>query len=129
MGYESKLYICRRIEAKELIFNEVLTAVNMCTMDSDFRVLFKNKLDGDFLGMDSEKSEFGKYEELTNGRALTDDYGDELKYASLTDVLNWCDKHIDEDYWRITVLREILFTFKWYSPIDLDKLIVVHYGY
>lgn len=36
---------------------------------------------------------------------LVDDYGDELKYASLDRVLSWCDEYMDNTdefpYWRI----------------------------
>lgn len=37
MGYGSKLYICTRIKiGEEPCYNEVLTAMNMSKMDSDF---------------------------------------------------------------------------------------------
>lgn len=137
MGYESKLYICKRTKIGEgLCYNEVLAAMNMCVMDSDFVRLFDKKLDGDFFGMDAAASRFGDYHE-TDEYPLVDNYGDELKYTSLDRVLGWCDEYMDNAtgycYWRIPVLRNMLASFTM-SAMSLkllndEQLIVVHYGY
>lgn len=58
MGYESKLYICKRSKIGNTVWNETLTAINMCKMGNSFYSLFQNKLDGDFFGMDGAMSRF-----------------------------------------------------------------------
>lgn len=133
MGYESKLYICKRVKIGDSAFwNETLAAINMCKMGSDFYSLFTNKLDGEFYGMDGAMSRFDPQADESEPE-LVDNYGDELKYTSLSDVLDWCDGYMENDsddkYWRIITLRDILFSLKYCSPIPLDELIVVHYGY
>lgn len=83
MGYESKLYICKRVKINDLVWNETLAAINMCVMDTDFRSLFQNELDGDFYGMDGAMSRFEPRVD-ENEPELADDYGDELLYTSWT---------------------------------------------
>lgn len=65
----------------------------MCAMDSDFYSLFTNKLDDDFYGMDEAMSRFNPQADEDEPE-LVDNYGDELKYASAIDVLNWCSEYI-----------------------------------
>lgn len=134
MGYESKLYICKRIKiGEELCYNEVLAAMNMSKMGRDFVQLFDKKLDGDFYGMDGAMSRFDQQDDEDEPK-LVDNYGDELKYASLDRVLGWCDKYMDNadefPYRRIAVLQEMLGSFyNLFKPIGNKQLIVVHYGY
>lgn len=132
MGYESKLYICKRNKIGDLVWNETLAAINMCVMDMNFRALFTNKLDGDFYGADGAMSRFEPRVDEDEPE-LVDNYGDELTYTSLTDMLDWCDRYLEDDsddkYWRIITLKDILFSLKYCSPIPLNELIVVHYGY
>lgn len=134
MGCESKLYICKRTKiGEELCYNEVLAAMNMSKMDSDFVRLFNTKLDGDFFGMDGAMSRFDQQGDEDEPK-LVDNYGDELKYTSLDRVLGWCDEYMDNadefPYWRIAVLQEMLGSFyNLFKPISDEQLIVVHYGY
>lgn len=134
MGYESKLYICKRIKIGEgPCYNGVLAAMNMSKMDSDFVQLFDNKLDGDFFGMDGFMSRFDKRDD-ENETKLVDNYGDELKYTSLDRVLSWCDEYMENTdefpYWRIAVLQEMLASFDiHFKRLNSEQLIVVHYGY
>ena len=134
MGYESKLYICRRIKIEEeSIYNEVLAAINMSKMDSDFVRLFDKKLDGDFFGMDGSMSRFDQRDDEDEPK-LVDNYGDELKYTSLYSVLSWCDEYMKNTnefpYWRIAVLQDMLASFDThFKQIRNERLIVVHYGY
>lgn len=134
MGYESKLYICKRTKIGEgLCYNEVLAAMNMCVMDSDFVRLFDKKLDGDFFGMDSAMSRFNQQGDEDEPQ-LVDNYGDELKYTSLNEVMKWCDECMDNTdefpYWRIAVLQETLASFDvHFKQLYDEQLIVVHYGY
>lgn len=134
MGYESKLYICKRIKiSEEPYYNEVLSSMNMSKMDSDFVQLFDEKLDGNFFGMDGVMSRFNQRDD--EGRPkLVDNYGDELKYTSLDSVLSWCDEYMENmdefPYWRIAVLQEILESFDiHFKQLYNEQLIVVHYGY
>ena len=132
MAYESKLYICKRIKIGDgPCYNEVLAAMNMSKMDSDFVQLFDKKLDGDFFGMDGFMSRFDKRDDEPK---LVDSYGDELKYTSLDRVLSWCDEYMDNTdefpYWRIAVLQEMLASFDiHFKQLYNEELIVVHYGY
>lgn len=134
MDYESKLYICRRIKFGEgSIYNEVLAAINMSKMDSDFVRLFDKKLDGDFFGMDGAMSRFDQQEDEDEPK-LVDNYGDELKYTSLDSVLSWCDEYMENTdefpYRRIAVLQEMLASFDiHFKQLYNEQLIVVHYGY
>lgn len=134
MGYESKLYICKRIKiGEELCYNEVLAAMNMSKMDSDFVRLFDTKLDGDFFGMDGFMSRFEQQDDEDEPN-LVDDYGEEMKYTSLDRVLGWCDEYMDNTdefpYWRIAVLQEMLASFDiHFKRLNSEQLIVVHYGY
>ena len=134
MGYESKLYICKRIKIGDgLCYNEVLAAMNMSVMGSDFVGLFDKKLDGDFFGMDGASSRFEDYHG-DDKYPLVDNYGDELKYTSLDRVLGWCEEYMDNTdefpYWRIAVLQEMLTSFSvHFKSISNEQLIVVHYGY
>lgn len=134
MGYESKLYICKRIKiGEEPYYNEVLTSMNMSKMDSDFVQLFDEKLDGDFFGMDGVMSRFNQRDDEDRPK-LVDNYGDELKYTSLDSVLSWCDEYMENmdefPYWRIAVLQEILESFDiHFKQFYNEQLIVVHYGY
>ena len=131
MGYESKLYICKRIKIGDgPCYNEVLAAMNMSKMDSDFVRLFDKKLDGDFFGMDGAMSRFDKRDDEDEPK-LVDNYGDELKYTSLDDVMKWCDEYIDNTdefpYWRIAVLQEMLASFDiHFKQLYNEQLIVVH---
>lgn len=132
MAYESKLYICKRIKIGDgPCYNEVLDAMNMSKMDSDFVQLFDKKLDGDFFGMDGFMSRFDKRDDEPK---LVDSYGDELKYTSFDRVLSWCDEYMDNTdefpYWRIAVLQEMLASFDiHFKQLYNEELIVVHYGY
>lgn len=134
MGYESKLYICKRTKiGKELCHNEVLAAMNMSVMDSDFVRLFDKKLDGDFFGMDGCMSRFDQQGDEDEPK-LVDNYGDELKYASLDEVYDWCSEYMakatEHPYWRIPVLSNTLCSIKaWFKSFSNEQLIVVHYGY
>ena len=134
MGYESKLYVCKRVKIGEWpCYNEVLAAMNMGKMDSDFVRLFDEKLDGDFFGMDGAMSRFDQRDD-EDGPKLVDNYGDELKYTSLDRVLSWCDEYMDNTdefpYWRIAVLQEMLASFDiHFKQLYNEQLIVVHYGY
>lgn len=134
MGYESKLYICKRIKIGEgSIYNGVLAAMNMSKMGSDFVRLFDKKLDGDFFGMDGAMSRFNQRDDEDNPK-LVDNYGDELKYTSLDRVLRWCDEYMNNTdefpYWRIAVLQEMLASFDiHFKRLNSEQLIVVHYGY
>ncbi len=134
MGYESKLYICKRIKIGEWpSYNEVLAAINMSKMDSDFVQLFGKKLDGDFFGMDGSMSRFNQRDDEDEPK-LVDNYGDELKYTSLDRVLAWCDEYMENTdefpYWRIPVLQEMLASFDiHFQQLYNEQLIVVHYGY
>lgn len=133
MGYESKLYICKRVKVGDLVWNETLAAINMCVMDVNFRALFTNKLDGDFYGADGAMSRFDQKDDEDEPK-LVDDYDEELKYTSLDDVLNWCDTYMSNvnghPRWRIAVLQEMLGSFyNLFKQIGNEQLIVVHYGY
>lgn len=134
MGYESKLYVCKRVKIGEWpCYNEVLAAMNMGKMDSDFVRLFDEKLDGDFFGMDGAMSRFDQCDDEDEPK-LVDNYGDELKYTSLDRVLGWCDEYMDNTdefpYWRIVVLQEMLASFDiHFKQLCNEQLIVVHYGY
>lgn len=134
MGYESKLYICKRIKTGEgSCYNEVLAAMNMGKMGSDFVQLFDKKLDGDFYGMDGDMSRFDQQADEDEPK-LVDNYGDELKYTSLDRALSWCDEHMENTdefpYWRIAVLQEVLASFDiHFKQLYNEQLIVVHYGY
>lgn len=135
MGYESKLYICKRIKIGEgLCYNEVLAAMNMCKMDSSFVRLFDKTLDGDFFGMDGDISRFDQRGDEDEPK-LVDNYGDELKYASLDDVMKWCDDYYVAQmsaypYRRIIILRDMLHNIEmWFPQIGNEQLIVVHCGY
>lgn len=134
MDYESKLYICNLIKFdEELYCNEVLTAMNMSKMNSDFVQLFDKKLEGDFFGMDGAMSRFDKRGDEDEPK-LVDNYGDELKYTSLDRVLGWCDEYMNNTdgfpYWRIVMLQEMLASFDIHFPkFHNEQLIVVHYGY
>lgn len=134
MGYESKLYICKRAKITDKIsYNEVLAAMNMCVMGSEFRALFDKKLDGNFFGMDGAMSRFVQRGDEDEPE-LVDNYGDELKYTSLDRVLGWCDEYMDNTdefpYWRIAVLQEMLASFDiHFWQLYNEQLIVVHYGY
>lgn len=134
MGYESKLYICKRIKIGDRpCYNEVLSAINMSKMDSDFVRLFDTKLDGDFYCMDGAMSRFDQQGDEDEPK-LVDNYGDELKYTSLDRVLAWCDEYMENTdefpYWRIAVLQEVLASFDThFKQLYSEQLIVVHYGY
>ena len=135
MGYESKLYICKRVKIDDLVWNETLAAINMCVMDMGFRALFTNKLNGDFYGMDGAMSHFEPRVD-ENEPELVDNYDDELLYTSLDEVRDWCSDYMskatkEEDlYWRIPVLNDMLCSIKaWIKLMNNEKLIVVHYGY
>lgn len=134
MGYESKLYICKRNKfGEDPFYNVVLAAMNMGKMDSDFVQLFDKKLDGDFFGMDGSMSRFDQRDDEDEPK-LVDNYGDELKYTSLYSVLSWCDEYMKNTnefpYWRIAVLQDMLASFDThFKQIRNERLIVVHYGY
>lgn len=134
MGYESKLYICKRTKITDKIsYNEVLAAINMSKMDSDFVRLFDTKLDGDFFGMDGAMSRFDQRSDEDKPK-LVDDYGYDLKYTSLDEVYDWCSEYMGKTtecpYRRIAVLNDMLCSIKaWFKTIGNEQLIVVHYGY
>lgn len=134
MGYESRLYICKRVKIdEESCYNEVLAAINVSKIGGDFVQLFDTKLDGDFFGMDGDMSQFEQQGDEDEPK-LVDNYGYELKYTSLDRVLGWCNEYMDNTeefpYWRIAVLQEMLGSFyNLFKPIGNEQLIVVHYGY
>ncbi len=134
MGYESKLYVCKRIEHNGDVYNEVLAAINMCKME-DFYEIFNDELDGDFCGMDGNMSRFNQYGDEINPK-LVDNYGDPLTYTSIDNVISWCAGYMAGSscpYWRIAVLEKMLYSIKEnFEPVSKDgreRLIVVHYGY
>lgn len=134
MGYESRLYICKRVKIdEESCYNEVLAAINVSKIGGDFVQLFDTKLDGDFFGMDGDMSQFEQQGDEDEPK-LVDNYGYELKYTSLDRALGWCNEYMDNTeefpYWRIAVLQEMLGSFyNLFKPIGNEQLIVVHYGY
>lgn len=130
MGYESKLYVCKRVEHNGDAYNETLAAINMCKMGSEFYDLFKDDLNGDFFGMDADNI------------IMSDRYDEPLTYTTIDNVLNWCDGYMEHPekygdgivpYWRIVVLWDMLASIvDNFTPIANDgreQLIVVHYGY
>ena len=133
MGYESKLYICKRSKLGTIVANEVLAAMNMSKMDGDFVRLFDENLDGYFFGMDGDMSRFDQQGD-EDEPMLVDNYGEEMKYTSLDRVLGWCDEYMDNTdefpYWRIAVLQEMLASFDiHFKRLYSEQLIVVHYGH
>lgn len=134
MGYESKLYVCKRVEHNGDVYNETLAAINMCKMD-DFYEMFNEELNGDFCGMDGAMSRFNQYGDEDEFK-LVDNYGDPLTYTSIDNVISWCAGYmagVDTPYWRIEVLKKMLDSIKDnFQPVSKDgreRLIVVHYGY
>lgn len=130
MGYESKVYICSRIKNEVYIYNEVITAVDMCKMgyDTGWRDLFNKKLDGDFLGFDHDNPRNQDWEDTE----LLDAYNEPMMYTDIDTVKEWVNKQIEngDDYRRLFVLKAVLDSFdktQWES--DRAKLIVAHYGY
>ena len=130
MGYESKVYICSRINSNEYIYNEVIAAVDMCKMsyDTGWHDLFNKKLNGVFLGFDHDNPRNQDWE----NEELLDAYDEPMMYADIDTVKEWVNKQIDngDDYRRLFVLTAVLDSFdktQWES--DRAKLIVVHYGY
>lgn len=130
MGYESKVYICSRINNNVYIYNEVIAAVDMCKMgyDTGWAELFNKKLDGVFLGFDHDNPRNRDWENAE----LLDAYDEPMMYADIDTVKEWVNKQIDngDDYRRLFVLTAVLDSFdktQWES--DRAKLIVVHYGY
>ena len=136
MGYESKLYICKRINLGDgILYNDTLAAINMSKMGEDFRHLFDDRLDGDFYGMDDDMSRFvARPDSEEDVPELVDNYGEWLRYTSLDKVLDWCNTYMDETdefpYWRIAVLQETLSSIKQhFKALRNKQLIIVHYGY
>lgn len=126
MGYESKVYICKRHTYENVgAWNEVIAAMNMVKMGHNFYELFATRLDGDFYGMDGAMSRFVQHGDEAEPE-LVDNYGDPLTYAPLVDVLKWCNEAMEQPtkyiYWRIAVLQKLLETLQ--GP----DMIVVHYG-
>lgn len=130
MGYESKVYICSRINNSTYTYNEVIAAVDMCKMsyDTGWAELFNKKLDGDFLGFDHDNPKNQDWESTE----LLDGYDEPMMYTDIDAVKEWVNKQIEngDDYRRLFVLKAVLDSFdktRWES--DRAKLIVVHYGY
>ena len=119
MGYESKVVIARGIGAHG--FHEIVAMVDLCKMGSGngWRELFDKPFDGDV------------YIENEDNPTTEDKYGVALRYASVDEVLAWCEKHhADSDgfvYWRQCLLESLLKEIKLRE--FADELVVIHYGY
>lgn len=129
MGYESKIYFCRKhlISAfeRDYFSSEIIAMIDMRKMGYDdevmkFRKLFNKDTDfGIYIpSSDEEGNEIACYE-------IEDMYGEHIKYGNIKELINQLKEVIKkDDYWRFKLLLSMLEMFK-----DVPDIYVVHYGY
>lgn len=134
MGYESKIFVMRRIEnyprnnnTEPIIYGIEIARFDLCKVGGTrFTQLFCIPIDftmnGDMVG-DEEAD-------------LTEDkYGEQCKYAEVSDVVEWIENQIKtDDYCRWKPFLAMLKEFnseewKMSSKFKQERLIVVHYGH
>lgn len=120
MGYESKVYVCHKIDTGwDFNYFETIAAVDMSKMGNNngWRELFNAPIgeEDHWFGMD-----FGDY-------VHEDCYGDIPKYAPIENVVSWLEKEMTQsDYRRLAVLYGLL---KGFHKEFWGELVVVHYGH
>lgn len=113
MAYNSKIII---VEKKNNFYDDI-AILDLCCMgyNNHWTELFDKELDDKirFEGKDRK----------------TDAYGDKLKYATIQEVIAWCENITDDElleYRRFKMLKSFLTSL---DLKDWDEVIVIHYGY
>ena len=118
MGYESRLYIVDKMGEKESErkrYAQVVAMYDICKF-------------GAFDGLFQTITDCYIYADDGNTEVLEDKYGEPLKEASITDVIEYLEKYKEsqEYYRRVEPLLSLLKGFK---LEEWGKLTVLHYGY
>ena len=122
MGYESKIYICEKMNFKDsngMTYARVIAMFDMCSMGSLTNV-FKKKTDCYFYADDGDTV------------VLEDRYGDPIKEAEIEDFIYVLKEAIDngETYRRIFPLLAFLETIDEQQKDGKWKdIALLHYGY
>lgn len=117
MGYESRLYIVKKNKA--INYAEVIARYDCCKMgyNSGWRELFNKPFESTM------------YAEDGNAKLEEDDYGDKLKSADFSTVIQWLEKEVKRsDYRRLKPLLSLLKGFDLSQWRD-GEMEIVHYGY
>lgn len=120
MGYESRVYIVNRVSfVDNSVWGEELGSLRLGKMGDDgWRNLFNKPKDFTLYALDG------------NTDITEDVYGNPLKYAELSDVLNWLEEHMEKrHYRRDKMLYDLLKGLKDGSSWEREHIVVVHYGY
>ena len=113
MGYESRIYVVN--VNKSISYGEVIARFDLSKIGNGFSDLFKNPVDFHFYAEDGDTI------------ITKDSYGDEVKTASIQDVIEWLEtKGREIHYRRIEPLIGLL---KGFDFAEWEDLRVVHYGY
>lgn len=137
MGYESKIYFCRRYNHsylnKKYHPSEIIAQIDMCKMGySDAIIKFRNLFnkETDFTLFINDYNDETEREEWMD--VIEDRYGDRLCYGDITELRKQMSNVIKESeengqpYWRFYLLYDMLKSFEKNGGEDIY---VVHYGY
>ena len=133
MGYESKIYFCRRynipdFDKERYKTGEIIASIDMCKMGYSDPVR-------KFLDLFDTEVDFAIHDEFVSDSYTTtveDCYGDHLCYGDITKLRKQMKKILDNEeatgnrYWRFYILYDMLNTFENNSDGDIY---VVHFGY
>ena len=143
MGYESRLYVGKRFECRDLNTNEVRFVAfikeaefnldKMC--DENFRTgsrIFNKPVDFKINEYDMVKEiSYDKERDVTTGEFVDsideDRYGDHLCYGTPEDVLDAL-MMADKEY-ESPKLKRVIYYFQSLCSANHENIIVVHYGY
>lgn len=120
MGYESKIYVVKKSNSFDE--NGKYWASKIAELDmsnsGDFRNIFKKETDCYIYADDG------------NTPIFEDKYGEQLKEATVDDVVKWLDDIISdgEDYRRFKVALSLLKSFQT-DQWEGENIVVLHYGY
>lgn len=111
MGYESKVFVVRKIDCVTYKSSLLIALIDMSKMgyNNGWRELFKKDIDFDL--------------QYNNEIIKEDCYGEIPKYTTVSEVLNWLENDTEE-YYMEDVLKGVL------KPLEKQEdILVVHYGY
>ena len=137
MGYESRVYIAMHYSNANTLHNvfEVVSVleVGKTTSIDGFRSLFTHKVNDtdseytvDMYGCGCPSSPL--WNESEDAYCYVDSYDEPLKFASLDEVIGWCNRKEKEEgelFWRMAALKKSLEMWKEFS----DNIVVIHYGH
>ena len=120
--YESRIYLMEKsditIDGKivDTIYNEI-ACFNLASCGWEFRNLFKTEFACCLYNLVSDEDEI----------ISEDKYGDKLRYAKASDVLDWLKGSENQQHYRR--FAPLIAYLEALQPGEWKSLIIVHYGY